>query len=113
MGLNIKVDLRSTGLGHKSTSAETQRYQRAVLGGTGDRCRPGRWRVDRGLNESGVRASDTIQCVDGGKTPAPNLRNISIHSTCILIRKEVPIVELLNPEVDLRLSDFTWSQNND
>ena len=36
MGLNIKVNLRSAGLGHESTNAETQRSQRSVQGASGD-----------------------------------------------------------------------------
>lgn len=50
MGLNIKVHLRSAGLGHRSTNAETQRYQRGVLGGqrgpVGTGCLLGGQRVD-------------------------------------------------------------------
>lgn len=74
MGLNIKVNLRSIGLGHESTNAKTQRSQRGVLGVSGDQL-PGAWTalwMTSGWGASKCHSGEWSGVVCA---PAPNLRN--------------------------------------
>lgn len=56
MGLNIKVTVRSAGLGHESSTTEPQRSQRGAMGPAGTSCRLCRQPFER-LQEEELQAS--------------------------------------------------------